>query len=272
MKAPKTQSTWVLMTPEKARALLSHNYVGNRPVNNGTVDKYARQMARGHWRLTGDGISIAEDGSLINGQHRLLAVIKANIPIMLHVMTGVPIEAFEVTDDNRVRTAGQLMQRPDLYVAIARAMIGTIGQSTHRIKLFDVSDLNEYINTHLQAIEWIAARRPKGVKKRYFPSAVCAVFARAYYHTSVERLEEAVFLLAEGIPPSGAMVDKSDYAIIRLREMIARNGVTSDRAQLYAKANRALRAFVDRQTLATLYEASSELLPVPGEAVDGRAE
>ena len=46
-----------------------------------TVTAYAEDMAAGRWKENGETIKFDSEGRLIDGQHRLAAVVKANTPI-----------------------------------------------------------------------------------------------------------------------------------------------------------------------------------------------
>lgn len=84
----KIRSEVVCMTPEIAKAYLETNK-GNRNVRPSQVAFLANSMTRGDWVLTHQGIAISKDGILIDGQHRLLAVIKANMAIPMMVTYGL---------------------------------------------------------------------------------------------------------------------------------------------------------------------------------------
>ena len=100
------ETSVVNVTPEIAREWLEKNMKNNRPVLKATVHSYARQMRNGTWNLTHQGIAFDEDGNLIDGQHRLSAVVEANIPVMMNVTRNVerkPGEVFTI-DMGRKRT------------------------------------------------------------------------------------------------------------------------------------------------------------------------
>lgn len=63
------------ITPELAADLLSRN-MKNRPVSQQRVRKYMAAMVAGKWLLNGEAIKISIDGRLIDGQHRLKAIIQ----------------------------------------------------------------------------------------------------------------------------------------------------------------------------------------------------
>lgn len=85
------------MTPEWATEILEqHNKrldegkFRQRVINDSTVIMYAGDMKNGRWMLNGQGISFDEDGNLIDGQHRIAAVIRAGVTVPMLVMTGLP--------------------------------------------------------------------------------------------------------------------------------------------------------------------------------------
>jgi len=93
------------VTPEMAEYLLARN-TSNRVAHQPTVENYAACMWRGEWRLNGQNIIIADTGELNDGQHRLLAVIEADMPVMMSLQFGVSRESRGTLDQGRKRTLG----------------------------------------------------------------------------------------------------------------------------------------------------------------------
>ena len=85
------------ITPSYARKLLNNN-PSNRLIRARAVESMARDISNGKWQLTGESIKISSDGSLIDGQHRLSAVIKADTPIQCLVCYQVDLESMTVID------------------------------------------------------------------------------------------------------------------------------------------------------------------------------
>lgn len=79
----------VTVTPEMAKAWLGQNTGNFRRATSRTIDAYAADMAAGRWDLNGESIKFHPDGQLVDGQHRLLACIKAQTPFTTIVMWGV---------------------------------------------------------------------------------------------------------------------------------------------------------------------------------------
>lgn len=77
------------ITPEIANDLLQTNK-SNRHIRDRRVDQYARDMETGNWHPVGEPLAITPEGRLLNGQHRLLAIVKADKAVDLPVMRNVP--------------------------------------------------------------------------------------------------------------------------------------------------------------------------------------
>lgn len=85
------------ITPERAEEYLAANR-GNRNIVQSHVAAMARDIRNGQWMFNAQPICFSRSGRLLNGQHRLSAVLEANQPIEVLVMRGLPEEAFETYD------------------------------------------------------------------------------------------------------------------------------------------------------------------------------
>lgn len=97
------ESYWQEITPATAKDYLSRNAAG-RSINQNAVSMYARDMAAGHWRSTHQGIAFDTEGNLIDGQHRMAAVVKSRSTVKMWVTVNVERESFGVFDIGRQRT------------------------------------------------------------------------------------------------------------------------------------------------------------------------
>ncbi len=85
--APEAHTYWSMVDCEKAQELLVFNtFDKQRNLREQKRDLYAQQMKDGDWQPGADGgIQLARTGTgvweLMNGQHRLHAVIKSGIPV-----------------------------------------------------------------------------------------------------------------------------------------------------------------------------------------------
>lgn len=85
------------VTPELARLWLDTNS-GNRQLRSTVVDRYARDMSAGAWALTGAPIVFSDQGFLIDGQHRLAACVKSQVPFQTAVMHGASLDSHGAID------------------------------------------------------------------------------------------------------------------------------------------------------------------------------
>jgi hypothetical protein len=98
----------ILITPSMAKEMLESN-IANRNLKLKVVEKYAADMIAGNWiQDTGEMICISILRELINGQHRLRAVIKSNTSQYFHVAYDVPDEAKKVIDTGSSRKASDI--------------------------------------------------------------------------------------------------------------------------------------------------------------------
>lgn len=92
--------------PKTARIFLMANR-GNRTLSENHVLWLARQITQGHWDAeNGETIKFDPSGELIDGQHRLQAVVFSDIAIEVDVAFGVPKKSQATIDTNRSRSIG----------------------------------------------------------------------------------------------------------------------------------------------------------------------
>jgi len=105
---PVYESRFVFVTPELATAWLSCNTI-NRPLSASTVQRYAAAMTGGRWEVSNDAIAFDKGGNLVNGQHRLAAVVKAGLGQTFVVVHGLEPTAFAVLDAGKKRSASDAL-------------------------------------------------------------------------------------------------------------------------------------------------------------------
>jgi len=82
-----------------------------RKLNRARVDRYAAMMTEGRWRFNGDAIRFAENGKLIDGQHRCMAVFESGITIKVILATGLKESCYHTIDvQGKSRTFADSLQ------------------------------------------------------------------------------------------------------------------------------------------------------------------
>lgn len=100
----------MLITPSIAKDMLESN-VSNRRVNRHIVSQYANDMINGQWKVdTAEVIKISKTNIILDGQHRLLAIVKANIPIYFHVAIDLEDSVFDVLDTGKIRNSTDIFK------------------------------------------------------------------------------------------------------------------------------------------------------------------
>ncbi len=93
----------VTVTPACAAEWLKANK-HNRPVRRRHVEFLASEIENGNWQMNGQPLVISENEEILDGQHRLLAVIEAGLPIKTFVVYGISPKAFSTIDTGAPRT------------------------------------------------------------------------------------------------------------------------------------------------------------------------
>lgn len=110
--------------PAEAKALLG-NSATNRAVLKWRVEKYARDMTNGHWHENGETIKLDEQGRLIDGQHRLNAIVSSKTFQPFVVVLGVSEEGRKTIDIGAKRRFADILaiegyQRTNLLAGMVR--------------------------------------------------------------------------------------------------------------------------------------------------------
>jgi hypothetical protein len=136
----------VLVTPDYASKLLEKN-TDNRKIRVQVVNQLVEVIKNGAWCLTHQGIAISEDGVILDGQHRLSAIVKSNIAVKMAVSTDVPKEAFKAIDIGVKRTLQDMFKDEKKTIEIVRlAACIHLGTSTISPDVFE-----EYFKSPLTA-------------------------------------------------------------------------------------------------------------------------
>ena len=270
----KIEVTLRKITPDTAATWLEQNTL-NRPMSQRVVDRYASDMIQGRWGVSDSVIAFDTKGRLLNGQHRLWAIVESNVPIVSHVATGYPPEAIAYFDDGFRRDAAQVYnlthngaEVSKAHMAVARRLAGGGWRKTQGIKQEELSrqDVAAVLERFHDGIDFaVRELRSKtsagasGVRT----SAVLTVVARAFYAVDRTRLEQFCEVLRTGM-----VTGPNDNAAVLLRNWLIAANTNNHAGQndAYAKTENALDKFLHNENATrNLYPATTELYPLPGE-------
>lgn len=108
------------ITPEMAKDYLMFNSC-NRKYRPYWAAQIASRIKQGVWQTTHQGIAFSDKGRLLDGQHRLSAIIMSGIPIKIEVTRGLDEETFKVIDDGARRSSADLSGLSKAQAEVCRA-------------------------------------------------------------------------------------------------------------------------------------------------------
>jgi hypothetical protein len=86
------------ITPELAAAWLENRNTHNRPLRDYRIAELARDMSAGRWHDTGEPIKFDYNDALLDGQHRLGAIVASGVTIEMLVIWGLQPETQDYMD------------------------------------------------------------------------------------------------------------------------------------------------------------------------------
>ncbi len=133
------------ITPQLAAELLAMG-AKNRRVSETHVKKLAEEMKAGRWVLNGETIKFSADGKLIDGQHRLEAIILSGVSIVTSIAVGIQDErAFETIDNLiRKRTADQLIEMD--HTDVDSGTSKRVAAVARRLRLWEITEEKQGYN------------------------------------------------------------------------------------------------------------------------------
>lgn len=149
----------VKMSPELATHLLEKND-DNRPISMQHVKMLAGAMKRGEWKLTHQPIAIAPSGRLLDGQHRLWAVVESGVTIDCVVIRDVPEDTFDCIDIGKRRSISDVLGGDKAMIGVSTAM----ARYVHGHSQVTPQIVEGFVKYFGPAIEELLAHAPSSAK------------------------------------------------------------------------------------------------------------
>lgn len=256
------------VTPDKANEWLRLNR-HNRQIRKSKVQHYADIMLKGDWKDEHpDPIIFDTNGVLINGQHRLLAIIQSQKTQRMRVLRGVSPDMAHVIDKGVVRdTADSVQIRlrddsiPKAAVSMWRRCIAGMWLAQARdLPYYDheIADLFKKYRDSIMEAYYLFKDTKKGISRIGVKAAVTrAWIALPEQH---ERIQEFVTVLYTG---HYTILD-ADVAAMALRDALLMGNSKGQKRdfEIFAKAENALDYFLKRKMLRKAVPANQEKFPL----------
>jgi hypothetical protein len=252
----------VFLDPETADKWLTRNKK-NRKISPTAVERYVDVILKGEWRYNHQGLAFYPDGTLADGQKRLLAISQARVSVPIQVTLNLPFEAIDSIDSGQARSVADTATILTGHLFDAkRAAVGyrmkaqdnlTPGTSRH--------EQIEFLKRHEAAIQFAMEMIPRNTPVSRAP--VRAVIARAFYTQDRERLERFCEILRTGKFDSNA----NEEAAWSLREHLLKFRTKSqqDGVDHYRKTAFALVRFLEGRPAPRLRHLEREPFLLPEE-------
>jgi hypothetical protein len=249
------KTTTETITPEQAAKWL-HPTINrdNRDVRDSHVAALAQQIMDGNWQVTHQGIAFATSGRLLDGQHRLNAIVRAGVAVPMQVSRGMNEEAFKVTDCGLKRAAYDrihLVNDQQQNVTICQAISMYLRSIRRQGQAIAVSDIEDEFIAKDKSWMWVGAEFiGRHHKMRRMP--VLAAFA-VYHFVKPEKC----LAFVEGYLSGSDLA--SDSPILRLRNQAM--GMEGGGAELtYWRAQCCMRAHLNGERLLKVNAASVDMM------------
>jgi len=207
----------VEITPLIAQRYLERN-AANRPLSNRTVTELSSAIQNDEWQINGEAIKFDEHGNLIDGQHRLNAVIKSNRSIKSYVLKNLPTDSFKTLDTGKKRnnadTLGLLGYGNPTQLAAACTFVVSLRTNQLRTSEHVTNiQMEQFIEEHPAIVDSVHFVRSVGAHS-LVPAAVAA--GLHFLMSDVDTDDAEIFFrdLAKG-----SMLSASDPAFL-LREKL----------------------------------------------------
>lgn len=159
MASNEPKITTETIGPEEAAEILATRNKRNRALSAKTVNEYGRQMTAGTFPFIADPIRFDRDGNLIDGQHRLAAVVGSGQPQMFVIVRNLDPETQKYIDSGRKRSAAdQLriegMSSPSVAASIGRFVMHWQAGDLPGFNIkFSTAEVVDFVESHLHWIE-----------------------------------------------------------------------------------------------------------------------
>lgn len=218
--------TQELISPDKAARFLAQNTV-NRKLRTNIVRRYAEEMLQNAWTLTSDAIAFDEDGNLIQGQHRLSAIIQSQTTQPFWVARDMPVTSRQNLDcgakrelADRLTISGYAISRTDC-AAVVRLMTPWTSKvpikSDNPLARAKVKNIHSFLRQEFSTASELNVH--------HFTACEHAALICYLSYTTCDDLDRAkdfLALIKTGRRVDGT-VDRGDGAVIAYRDAKMRN-------------------------------------------------
>jgi len=255
------KASFMTITPKMAAEWLSKNK-DNRPIRSWWVNRLVEHMLAGTFVSEGwDAIAFFKDGTLKNGQHRLTACVKANVPFESLVVTGLTNpQVYKFGDGGQTRRVSDRLNLPKNWTVTLVGAINSFSGRNHA----DLSLLESARDKYLLEIElvtdiWFSTPRKlitcAGIRGAFLRALICS--------NEPDKLARWTHLLYQPFEQNRTPAEKN---IARFLDSVHNNNLSptggKGRSDIYRRLSSVLRASLQDRELNIIRACTEEVFPV----------
>lgn len=296
---------YVLVTPHIAAQMMGFNIDNNRRIDPRTVTQYALAMKdKEWWWQAWMPIHFSDEARLINGQHRLQAIIESGESLPCMIVYNVPKDAVRGIDAGKKRTIAQQItlqgrDTKNAEVTIARYILAAHGDNNSSLTYSGpVSNIEQFLTDYDRSVKFAMRHLPmtgpgavkvpgkNNRKLGLISGAVHAAFAQAHavawLHNNTRMIgdiaEFARQLMAAGEMIATGNMSAEDADELEVSEaaqklamfLLVGSGAgtraDSNKGEKYRKTVWVLRRFLDGEDFVRVNEARHNVFELPIDA------
>jgi len=272
--------TVVDITPDLAKKWLAQN-THNRNLRERVVNGYAADMRNGDWVEDGQSIKFAKGdvvlldnppihgGALLDGQHRLSAIVTAETTVRMLVVSNLADSTQEVMDTGAKRVLGDVLKlRGEPYAVSLAATCMRVYQwkQGYRKNLKSAGNARP---THRQLLEVLSQhpelRRSVEIADRVRKTGRLSASTAALCHWLFNQIDvdDCAFFFARLNDGAGLMTEDPVYALRRVLENFAADRGRPDEALVTALVIKAWNAYRDGRSVGVIAYRPGGARPEP---------
>lgn len=257
-----------IITPAVAAKLLTLEQT-NRNRRGGVVDTYAEYIASGKWILIPSAVVFDIYGCLIDGGHRLTAIVQSGIPTPLIICCGAGGKVQQIMDQVVPRTVVDMLHLQNknvtsLEVAVCRS-IYTESPASLKVAISKI-DIAELVKLHYPVVHFAVSGF--GAKKTFNAPVLAPIVRALEAHRNDAKkyaeIERFIGILSGKI--KAGLNATTDMIPSNLKEWLSNEYSnkrrTVARRVVYRKVDKCLWAYLHGENISNITEAKIEYFPV----------
>lgn len=255
------------ITPDRARQLLDTLSPVQRNRRKGHVKYIRHEIESNHWKLNGETIKITPEGKVIDGQHRLCAILESGKAIDTVVVFGVDEQAYNSIDTGVRRNAADALQmRGERHYTILASAIGICSAMENNVRkgsllgrLRSPIDTEEYLDRN-RKIKESAELAAQYYTRLIHPSVVAAIH---YLYAKAKANPDLLEVFVTGLKEGFTHTRQPNFHLFR-EKLIANAAATAKvrRNTIIAWAIIAINATLAREKLIKIHWGLRDEFPV----------